>query len=63
MKTLCLKFHQNRAVNEEFCFWGGQNPFWGSQGGAEGPDLKKSKNPHTERGSQDTAEISAFQLN
>ena len=24
MKTLCFKFQQNRAINEEFYFWGGK---------------------------------------
>ena len=24
MKTLCFKFDKNRAVNEEFYFWGGK---------------------------------------
>ena len=24
IKTLCFKFHQNRAINEEFYFWGGK---------------------------------------
>ena len=26
MKMLCFKFHQNRAINEEFYFWGGIFP-------------------------------------
>ena len=24
METLCFKFHQNWAINEEFYFWGGK---------------------------------------
>ena len=44
MKTLCLKFHQDRAINEEFYFWGGgQNSFWGSQGRQSGPISKIQK--------------------
>ena len=33
MKTLCFKFHQNRAVNEEFYFWGGKILSGSSKGG------------------------------
>ena len=36
---LCFKFHQNRTVNEEFNL----------SRGAQGPDFKNSKKPHTER--------------
>ena len=43
MKTLCFKFHQNRATNEELYFWGGKNSFWGSQGGQSGPISKNRK--------------------
>ena len=40
MKTLCFKFHQNRAINEESYFWGGKI-LSGVPRGAERPDLKK----------------------
>ena len=33
MKTLCFKFHQNRAINEEFYFWGGKIISEGPKGG------------------------------
>ena len=59
MKTLCFKFHQNRAINEEFYLWGGKILSGGPMG-AEWPDLKKLKNPYTDRWSQATAKISTF---
>ena len=59
MKTLCFKFHQNRAINEEFCFWRGKILFEGPKGGRVAR-LKKSKNPYAERWSQPTAKIVAF---
>ena len=33
MKTLCFKFHQDRAINEEFYFWGGKILSGGPMGG------------------------------
>ena len=36
MKTLCFKFHQNRAINEEFYVWGeGKILSRGPKGGRE----------------------------
>ena len=43
--------------------FGGAKFFLGSQRRQSGPISKKSKNPYTERWSQPTAKISAFQLN
>ena len=40
--------------------FGGAKFFLGDPRGAEWPDLKKLKNPHTKRWSQPTAKISAF---
>ena len=64
MKTLCFKFHQNRAVNEEFYFWAGKILSGGREfqeyKGAEWPDFKISKNPYTEQWFQPTAKYSAF---
>ena len=61
---LCFKFHQNRAINQEFDFIdrGPLCPPRGALSGAEGPDFKNSKNSLTERWSQPTPKISAFQL-
>ena len=39
MKILCFKFHQNRAVNEEFDFWGSQI----LSGGPEGSKMNQFK--------------------
>ena len=33
MKTLGFKFHKNRAINEEFYFWGGKILSGGPKGG------------------------------
>ena len=42
MKTLCFKIHQNRAINEEFYFWGeGGKIISRGPKGAEWPDLRK----------------------
>ena len=58
----CFKYHQNQLVNEEFDFQGAKF-FQGALRGAERPDFKNSKKPRTERRSQPTPKISAFQLN
>ena len=57
MKTLCFKFHQNRAINEEFYFWGGKILSVGPKGGRV---ARFNKNPYTEQWSQPTSKISAF---
>ena len=66
MKILCLKSHKNHTINEGFYFffWGGANKFQGAPRGAEAPITKiRGKKPHTERLSQPTPKVSAFQLN
>ena len=42
MQMLCFKFPQNRAINEEFYFWGAKF-FLGVPRGAEWPDFKNQK--------------------
>ena len=40
MKMFCFKFNQNRTINKEFDFWGGQILSGGPEGG-RGTRLKK----------------------
>ena len=68
MRMLCFKFQQNHTINEEFDYFeegGGEPPkiLSGVPEGNKGLDYKNLRMPHTERWSQPTPKISAFQLN